>query len=148
VAATPIFIDANVPMYAVGRPHEMKEPCRRVLALLGQHPDAFVTDAEVLQEMVHRFRTSASWPVGLAQVESFAVAMSGRIEPLHGEDVLEAVRLAPRYQRLSARDLVHVAVMRRIGIAAVVSADADLDDVPDLRRLDPRDVSTWRAELA
>jgi predicted nucleic acid-binding protein len=147
VAAIPIFIDANVPMYAVGRPHEMKEPCRQVLALLGQYPEAFATDAEVLQEMVHRFRTSVSWQVGLAQVESFAAAMRGRIEPLQGEDVLEAVRIARRYPRLSARDLVHVAVMLRVGIATVVSADADFDDVAEIDRLDPRDVAVWRAEL-
>ncbi len=45
----PTFLDANVPIYAAGRPHRLKEPCAQVLMLAAERPEAFLTDAEVLQ---------------------------------------------------------------------------------------------------
>jgi predicted nucleic acid-binding protein len=145
VADTPIFIDANVPMYASGAPHELKEPCVQVL---GQtYPVVFATDAEVLQELLHRFRSSAGWPANRARVDGFAELMSGRIEPLRAEELLQAATLTDRYPRLSARDLVHLAAMNRLGIASVVSTDGDFDAVPGIRRLDPRAIATWHHEV-
>ena len=49
------FIDANVPIYASGREHPNKEPCARILMMAAEHPLSFVTDVEVLQELVHRY---------------------------------------------------------------------------------------------
>ena len=43
-----------------------------------------------------------------------------------------------RFPRLSARDLLHVAVMTNNGVDCIISADADFDQVPHLKRLDPR----------
>jgi predicted nucleic acid-binding protein len=147
VVVTPIFIDANVPIYATGRSHELKESCAQVILMADQRPELFWTDAEVLQELLHRFRTSDSWAVNRARIESFAELMHGRVEPLTDDDVLHAASLVDRYSRLSARDLVHLAVIARLGITSIVSADSDFDIVPGLRRLDPRDVVTWRAEI-
>ena len=53
--AFPLFVDANIPFYAAGRPHPLKEPCQQIVALAARHPRAFVTDAEVLQELLHRY---------------------------------------------------------------------------------------------
>jgi predicted nucleic acid-binding protein len=142
-----IFVDTNVPIYAWGRAHELKEPCAQVLGLIEVFPQVFVTDAEVLQELLHRYRTSAVWTAGRARIEDFAAVMRGRIEPLYDADVLQPTALADRYPRLSARDLVHLAVMNRLGIMTLVSGDADFDAVADLRRLDPREIATWRAEV-
>ena len=47
------FIRANVPIYAAGREHRYREPCIRVLAIVNDNPDAFVTGAEVLREIMH-----------------------------------------------------------------------------------------------
>ena len=57
----PVFIDANVPIYASGRKHPNKEPCARVLTMAAEHPWSFVTDAEVLQELLHRYLASGRW---------------------------------------------------------------------------------------
>ncbi len=35
------FLDANVPIYAAGRPHSLKEPCARILLLVAERPQAF-----------------------------------------------------------------------------------------------------------
>ncbi len=47
------FIDANVPIYAAGREHADRGPCIRVLAGVSDNPAAFVTNAEVFQEIMH-----------------------------------------------------------------------------------------------
>lgn len=142
-----IFVDTNVPIYAWGRPHELREPCARVLSLIEEIPEAFATDAEVLQELLHRYRNSTAWAAGKALLADFATLMGGRIASLEVQDVSHAAALADQYPRLSARDLVHLAVMTRLGITAIVSGDADFDAVAGVRRLDPREVATWRDEI-
>ena len=59
-----IFIDANIPIYAFGREHAHKKPCARILFMAAEQPRLFVTDAEVLQELLHRYLTSDRWAMG------------------------------------------------------------------------------------
>lgn len=73
--------------------------------------------------------------------------MLGRTEPIYAEDARLAAELANAGVRGSTRDLIHVAVMRRLGIAHVVSADRDFDGIPGVTRLDPMDVDEWRDSL-
>jgi predicted nucleic acid-binding protein len=54
-----------------------------------------------------------------------------------------AARLADRHPGISARDVVHAAVMRRVGVNWIVSADTDFDRLPDVTRLDPALVEEW-----
>jgi predicted nucleic acid-binding protein len=53
-----VFIDANVPIYAAGRDHPYKDSCARILRLLAGDPQSFLTDSEVLQEMMRRHLSS------------------------------------------------------------------------------------------
>ena len=133
------FIDANVPIYAAGREHPYREPCIRVLAAVNENPDGFVTDAEVFQEIMHHYRRTQRWDAGQVVVESFAAMMRGRVSPVTIDDVLAAGRLADEHQSLSTRDLLHLAVMRRLGVVCVVTADADFGRAPGVIRLDPVD---------
>ena len=80
-----VFIDANVPIYAAGREHPYKQPCARILRILADDPQSFVTDSEVLQEIMHRYLASGRWTLGREVVRAFAEAMRGRIEPVHGK---------------------------------------------------------------
>ena len=66
----PVFLDANVPIYAAGREHPLKAPCVRVLELAAERPYDFVTDAEVLQELLHRYLAQRLWPAGRAVVRT------------------------------------------------------------------------------
>jgi len=50
-----IFIDSNIPMYLVGAPHPHKSDARRWLEELVSGQERLVTDAEVLQEILHRY---------------------------------------------------------------------------------------------
>lgn len=144
-----LFLDANVPTYAAGRDHPLKEPCKQVLHLAARYPGAFFTDAEVLQEMLHRYLALKRWPGGKRVVLDFATLMRGRVEAVSVEDVGLACELADRYgSRLAARDLLHAAVMLRTGAAKAITADKDFDELSSsgIGRLDPADVGVWRRE--
>ena len=140
------FIDANVPIYAAGREHPYREPCIRVLAAVSDNPEAFVTDAEVFQEIMHHYRRTERWEAGQVVVESFAAMMHGRVSPVAIDDVLAAGQLARTHHSLSTRDLLYLAVMHRLGVTRIVTADADFGRVPGIIRLDPADDGSW--ELA
>ena len=58
------FIDANVPTYAARRDYPYKEPCARILRIPADGPKSFVTDSEVLQELMHRYLASGRWTLG------------------------------------------------------------------------------------
>ena len=137
------FIDTNIPIYASGREHFYKEPCTRILTIASESPSAFVTSVEVFQELVHRYHASRRWELGRQVVRSFAEIMQGRIEPVYADDILLAARLADLHPQVSARDLVHAAVMQRLGVERIISADTDFDRLPGITRLDPADVGEW-----
>ena len=143
----PTFLDANVPIYAAGRPHDLKQPSAQVLMLAAERPASFVTDAEVLQELLHRYLALRLWPQGKEVFHRFADLMRERVEPVHAADVEQAARLADEYPQLGARDLLHAAVMQRLGVRRLVSADAGFDRLSGLERLDPAGVETWRDDL-
>ena len=138
------FLDTNVPIYAVGTAHPQKEPCIEVLDLAADHPRSFVTNVEVLQELLHRFTAPGRWPTGRYALARFVALMRGRTEPVYPADIDYAIELADRNIRAAARDLIHAAVMRRIGVELIVSADRQFDGVPGVTRLDPLDVGEWR----
>ena len=138
------FIDANVPIYAAGGKHVNKEPCGRILMMVAEHPLSFVTDVEVLQELVHIYIASGRWTLGREVLRGFAEVMHDRIESIHEEDIHTAARLADLYPGISARDLVHAAVMQRLGADLIISADADFDRLPSVTRLNPANVGEWR----
>ncbi|MDE2822988.1 MAG: type II toxin-antitoxin system VapC family toxin [Chloroflexota bacterium] len=136
-----VFLDANVPIYAAGGDHPLKEPCAQILRTVAEDPRPFVTDSEVLQELLHRYLALSRWELGREVLRAFAEAMQGRIEPVHSEDILDASKLADRHPTVSARDLVHAAVMQRVGADRIISADTDFDQLEGIDRLDPTSVS-------
>ena len=141
------FIDANVPIYASGRAHPYKEACAQVLTMAAERPRAFVTDVEVLQELLHRYLALRAWPLGREVLRGFADLMHGRIEPVYADDIEMAMTLADIGPALPARDLLHAAVMRRLGTDRIITADRDFDRVPAIVRLDPTDIDAWIASL-
>lgn len=142
------FLDANVPIYAAGRPHPLKEPCSQILMLIAERPRAFITDAEVLQELLHRYLALRLWSGGREVFRRLAELMREQVEPVHAVDVEQAALLADQHADLSARDLLHAAVMSRLGLRRIVSADTGFDRLSDVERLDPADVESWRDEIS
>ena len=50
-----IFVDSNIPMYLVGASHPHKDDARRLLERFVAERTPLVTDAEVFQEILHRY---------------------------------------------------------------------------------------------
>lgn len=142
-----VFIDANIPIYAAGRGHPLKEPCARILRMVAKEPQSFVTNSEVLQELMHRYLASDRWVLGREVLRAFAEAMHDRIEPVDAEDILVASVLADRHSGVSARDLVHAAVMQRLGADHIISADTDFDRLEGIVRLNPARVMEWERSI-
>ena len=134
-------------MYAAGAAHPLKAPCIEVMAMVAAHPRAFLTDAEVLQELIHRYLSVRRWEFGRAVFLEFGRLMEGRIEPVHAEDVTLAARLADDYPGVSSRDLVHAAAAHRVGVSRIISTDTDFDLLPGVERLDPERVGEWGKAL-
>jgi uncharacterized protein len=145
---SPIFIDTNIPMYAAGRPHALRQPCLDILSFVARHPGAFITDVEVFQELLHRYTAIGAWhQLGRPVFGSFAMLMRGRVELVSFVDVESAASLADQHAGLSGRDLLHAAVMLRVGAMTLISADRDFDTLPAFVRLDPGTFHAWRGQL-
>ncbi len=140
---SPIFIDANIPIYASGRNHPLKAACQQLMLLIGDQPDRFVTNAEVFQELLHRYHALRMWELGRAVFGEFSELMRDRVLPIEHRHTTRAAELLSQYAGLSARDAVHIAVMLDTGIDHVVTADRKFDLAPGITRLDPAQVATW-----
>ena len=138
-----VFVDASVPIYAAGGESAYKQACARVLTLAADRPEAFVTDAGVLQEILHRYVAAGQSDLGSRVVSSFAQVMEGRIEAVAAADVLEAAEMAEDLPGPGTRVLLHSAVILRVGADRVVSTDTGFDLIPQVTRLDPLDVEVW-----
>lgn len=141
------FLDANVPIYAAGRNHENKTPCARIMLMAADRPDVFVSDVEILQELMHRYMAAGRWAFGRDVLRVFVGVMRNRLEPVLVEDVEVASGLADEHRGIGARDLLHAAVMRRLGVQRIISADRDFDRLPGVIRLDPADVEAWETSV-
>ena len=142
-----VLLDTNVFMYAAGEDHPLREPCVRIVEMVTARPDRFLADAEVFQEIIHRYRSVRRWPLGREVFHDFAEAMHGRIEPVYAEDVIHAAALADDYTDISSRDLVHAAVALRLGVSHIISTDTDFDRLPVITRLAPERVDDWAEAL-
>lgn len=129
-----ILIDSNVPMYLIGAAHPNKVAAQRVLERLVADRVRLVTDAEVFQEILHRYvaidRRSAIQPAFDAL---FAVV--DEILPIDSDVIDRAKTVVLSRQHLSARDAIHVAVMIRHKIPQIMSFDAGFDHIPGVERI-------------
>ena len=134
-----LFVDANVPMYAEGRGHRFKAPSADfMLAIARRRVDA-VSDVEVLQEILHRYRAVGRPSEGFVVFQTFAAT----VRIFHSivlEDLWECRAILRRHQGLQPRDAIHAAVMRRNGLRTVVSYDRHFDELPDIERVTPETV--------
>ena len=129
-----IFIDSNIPMYLVGKPHPHKTEAQVLLERMVALKQRLVTDVEVLQEILHRY-------VAINRRDAIAPAMKVTLDlvddvfPVERADVLRAGEIVQNRALFSARDAVHIAIMERYGINSIMSFDADFDRWPGLKRI-------------
>ena len=123
-----IFVDTNVFMYAVGRPHSLREPAQRFFADSLRDGVSLLTSAEVLQELIHAYL-----PVDRLQTLDSAFTLIRRagveVWSLEAADVVLARQLHRQFPALGARDLCHVASCQRRGVREIKTYDLSLASV-------------------
>lgn len=128
-----LFVDSNIPMYLVGAEHANKHAARSALERAVADGDRLVTDAEVMQEILHRY-TAINRRDAIDPALDALLGVVDEVIAIDRELVLAAGRLVARVEGLSARDAIHVAVMRRHGIDDILTFDTGFDVVTGLRR--------------
>jgi uncharacterized protein len=121
-------------MYLVGAPHPHKSDSQRLLEKLISERSRLVTDAEVLQEMLHRYvaidRRDA--------IQSAFDALLGIVDQVFAIEQSAAERaksIVLGHPRLSARDALHIGVMEQHRVEQILSFDAGFDGFPGVVRL-------------
>jgi uncharacterized protein len=129
-----ILVDSNIPMYLVGAPGSHKTDAQRLLEKLISQRERLVTDAEVLQEILHRY-------VAINRRYDIQPAFDALLNTVDevltvDQTVAERARqIVLAYTRLSARDAVHLAVMEQHGIDRILTFDSGFDGFPGITRL-------------
>ena len=120
-----IFVDSNIFIYAVGRPHPLKEGAQNFFIESSQKGMRLVTSAEVLKELLHAYLSVARLST-LDAAMTLAVKGVDQIFPIDSAVVLHAHNLVNQYPGLAARDLVHLAVCHQHQIKELKTFDRNL----------------------
>lgn len=129
-----ILIDANVPMYLIGADHPHKIAAQRLLERAATNRERLVSDAEVFQEILHRY-TAIGRRDAIQPAFDILTAILDEVFSIELATVERAKDLLLGYGRLSARDAIHVATMQGHGVTRIMSFDSAFDAVPGLTRL-------------
>jgi uncharacterized protein len=131
-----ILLDTTVLVYAKGRDHPLRDPCRELIAAVADRRVEATTSVEVIQEFVHvrarrRGRLDAA-TLGRDYAELLAPLLGPTLE-----DLGAGLALFERTKHLGAFDAVLAAAAARIGASALVSADGGFASVPEIAHVVP-----------
>lgn len=129
-----IFVDSNIPMYLVGAAHPHKRDARRILEGLITDGERLVTDAEVLQEILHRY-TAIQRREAIQPAFDVLLSVVDEVFPVERRDVEAAKTILMGHHDISSRDALHLAVMERHGVPTIFSFDRGFDGYPGVKRL-------------
>jgi len=130
------FIDANLIMYSLGGPHPLRDPCQKVLEKIKAGEFLPVTNAEVLQEILHRYFSIEKPDVAEAAYSSL-VRFCVHVFPVTLQDTDKALELLKSHPLITSRDAIHAATMINNGIKEIISTDNHFDLIPEIKRIDP-----------
>jgi predicted nucleic acid-binding protein len=138
VNGEPVFLDVNIPMYAAGRPHPYKDSCTRVMEAVANGHLAAAIDTEIIQEILYRYGSLRQWELAV-NMASDVMTLASVVYPITAEDIHLTIDLFAgyAYQGVTARDLIHVAVMKSNSLQVIVSVDEHFDQVEGITRIDP-----------
>jgi uncharacterized protein len=129
-----IFVDANVPMYLVGARHPHKLDVQQALARVTAERRQLVTSSEVFQELMHRY-SSANRRDWIEIAFDALRAIVDQVFAVDRDDVLLAKDILYAHPKLTSRDAVHVAVMRRREIREIMTFDSGFDSIAEIERV-------------
>ena len=115
-----IFLDSNILMYLVGAPHPHKTDAQLLLERSVAAGERMVTDAEVLQEILHRY-SALGRREAIKPTLGTLLRYVDQVFPVEQADVLRASEILEEPLGLSARDALHIAIMERHGVERISS---------------------------
>src|SRR5687768_5455775 len=121
-------------MYLVGAPHPNKDVARRLLDRSIERAERLVTDAEVLQEIMHRY-TAIKRRDAIQPAFNALLGIVDEVFPVEVQDVEAARDVLLGESGLSSRDALHVAIMKRHGVRRILTFDTAFDRAPGIERL-------------
>lgn len=135
-----VFLDANIVMYAAGGAHPLRDPCRQALRTAVEQDIPLVTSSEVLQEILHRY-FAIGRPEIAREVFETTRDLCQQVAAVEEADAAAALDLLLTHDTLSPRDAIHAAVMSRLGIQRILTADKDFDGLESIQRIDPHEAT-------
>ncbi len=121
-------------MYLVGADLDLKHRARAALERAIADGETLATDAEVLQEILHRY-VAIRRPEAIGPAFDAVLGVVDVVHAIEVSDVNRARRLLAAARALSARDAIHVAVMQRHDIDRILSFDEGFDAVTGITRI-------------
>ncbi len=127
-----VFIDANIVMYLIGAPHPNRERAKDLLDELIVSGTRMVTDAEVYQEVLHRY-SAIRRPEAIGPAFTALDQLADEVFPIRRDEITAAKTLV--LEGAGARDALHAATMRSNGTPRILTFDRGFDRFADLERL-------------
>ncbi len=93
-----------------------------------------MTSAEVLQEILHRY-TAIRRRDAIQPAMDALLGVADEVFPVEREDVEQAKKILDGLPDLSARDALHVAIMRRREVGRILTFDTGFDAVAGVSRV-------------
>ncbi|MBI4366435.1 MAG: type II toxin-antitoxin system VapC family toxin [Deltaproteobacteria bacterium] len=129
-----IFVDSNIPMYLIGAEHPHKRDALVLLERLVGERRRLVTNAEVLQEILHRY-TAMRRKDAIQPAFDALYGFIDEVYPITEGDGLGAKEVLLGYPDCGARDALHMAHMKRLKITIIFSFDVGFDRWSGIRRI-------------
>lgn len=130
------FIDSNVFFYSKIMDREYGVSCAKILDKIAKSKLEASTSVLIIIELANALRK-----YGLSNevkdVVDAVFSLNISVYEVDTLDVRNAVAIFNEF-KISPYDCTHAAVMKRIGVTNIISADKDFDRVPWIKRLDPK----------
>lgn len=141
------LFDANVFVYAYGKEHPQREPCRKVLKL--QESGDLNGEAVIIlfEEVFAQRRRQLRDGIQALEFAASLWDVFRKVHPMTASTWTEMQSVLRQYPTLDTRDSVYAAVALEHGIKYIVSTDKDFDEIDQITRIDPLDSERIEREL-
>ena len=132
-----ILIDTNILVYALGKPHPLREPAQKLLDVASRGGVEARTIDVVIVELLHVFsRRRPRSATGAAARD--CIELLAPLVDVTSADVALGVEIFERHEALESADALIAAVALNHEADALVTADGSFAAVAGLRVVDPR----------
>lgn len=130
--------DTSIFVYALGREHPYREPCREIVRMAAAGDLQGEASADLLQELMNQRVRRTGDRRGAAEAAR-NVAKLAWWHPVEPNDAQRGIDLFEAHADLDARDAVFAALAINRGIDAILTTDRAFEGIEGLERIDPAD---------